>query len=365
MKRRVINKSDQLDDVGTIVSVSRHSATASTTSNKKNSSSKVMLPIFLIIIGCLVGFIVYQEQHHEELKTELVDKIRKEAKATYENKEKEIVNNYKASEEDLKNNEMDLTVRLNDMVDKIESLELELKESDKKRKKAKGELEKKEKDTKVNDLVTQQIEHLRQEIQRHDKHAVLEKFGEGPHRLEFKLDFPPDEVPEGTADTFVIEMAPIDLMPHTVHFFLEQASRGLLDGCSFHRNAGHVVQGGPVSNHLNPGVNVRKPFADADLMSVSFQEYHADFPHVKYTLGYAGRPGGPDFYVSTRDNTRNHGPGGQTSYALASEADPCFAKVVKGFDAVDRMQKMSVQPGGYKRMTHYIAIKSVKILNEE
>ncbi len=48
----------------------------------------------------------------------------------------------------------------------------------------------------------------------------------------------------------------------------------------------HVVQGGPVSNHLNPGVNVRKPFADADLRSVSFQEYHPDFPHKKYTLGY-------------------------------------------------------------------------------
>ena len=48
----------------------------------------------------------------------------------------------------------------------------------------------------------------------------------------------------------------------------------------------HVVQGGPISNHLNKGVNVRKPFQDADLNSVSFQEYHPDFPHKKYTLGY-------------------------------------------------------------------------------
>ena len=79
----------------------------------------------------------------------------------------------------------------------------------------------------------------------------------------------------------------------------------------------------------------------------------------------AGRPGGPDFYVSTVDNTRNHGPGGQSSYAIASEADPCFAKVISGFDAVDRMQKMSVQPGGYKRMQNYVAIKSVKILEQK
>ena len=79
----------------------------------------------------------------------------------------------------------------------------------------------------------------------------------------------------------------------------------------------------------------------------------------------AGRPGGPDFYVSTVDNTFNHGPGGQSSYAIASEADPCFGKVIEGFAAVDRMHKMSVQPGGYKRMNYYVAIKSAKILSSE
>ena len=61
------------------------------------------------------------------------------------------------------------------------------------------------------------------------------------------------------------------------------------------------------------------------------------------------------------NNTRNHGPGGQSSYAIKGEADPCFAKVIEGFAAVDRIHKMSVQPGGYKRMVHYVAIKSAKI----
>jgi cyclophilin family peptidyl-prolyl cis-trans isomerase len=88
-------------------------------------------------------------------------------------------------------------------------------------------------------------------------------------------------------------------MPYTVNFFLEQVSRGLFDGSSFHRNAGHVVQGGPTPNHTNKGTNLNRPFHDAGLVSVGFQEYSAEFPHVKYTLGYAGRPGGPDFYVST------------------------------------------------------------------
>lgn len=63
------------------------------------------------------------------------------------------------------------------------------------------------------------------------------------------------------------------------------------------------------------------------------------------------------------DNTRNHGPGGQASYKVKSEADPCFAKVVEGHAAVDRMHKLSKQPGDYARMVHYVAIKKMSILD--
>jgi hypothetical protein len=92
-------------------------------------------------------------------------------------------------------------------------------------------------------------------------------------------------------------------------------------------------------------------------------ESSPNFPHVKYTLGYAGRPGGPDFYVSTLDNTLNHGPGGQSSYEEASEADPCFAKVVPGYEhVVDRIHKSNVQPGNYMRMQHYVAIRHMRLL---
>jgi len=45
---------------------------------------------------------------------------------------------------------------------------------------------------------------------------------------------------------------------------------------------------------------------------------------VQYTLGFAGRPSSSAFYVSTLDNTDNHGPGSQGS---KTEADACFAKV--------------------------------------
>ena len=60
---------------------------------------------------------------------------------------------------------------------------------------------------------------------------------------------------------------------------------------------------------------------------------------LTYIRAHTGRPGGPDFYISTIDNTSNHGPGSQGS---ATEADSVFASVVVGEDVVEHMQK---QPG--------------------
>ena len=59
---------------------------------------------------------------------------------------------------------------------------------------------------------------------------------------------------------------------------------------------------------------------------VAFQEYSPEYPHVQWTVGLAGRPGGPDFYISKVDNSANHGPGGQSHHDLHEEADPCFGK---------------------------------------
>lgn len=70
-------------------------------------------------------------------------------------------------------------------------------------------------------------------------------------------------------------------------------------------------------------------------------------------------------FDTTSNNVENHGPGGQGSYDDPSEADPCFAKVIEGFDAVDRMHQSKVKPGNYKRMEHFVAIKSMRILPKD
>jgi len=204
---------------------------------------------------------------------------------------------------------------------------------------------------------------MHEAIQLMSRNRMLEKFGPGPHYIEVQLDFDPDSHLEGTADRFVLELAPADEMPHTVYWFLEQVDRGLYNLSSFHRNARHVIQAGPVGNHLTaPNAGLRKHFQESGFESVLFQEYSQEYRHYKYTLGYAGRPGGPDFYINMMDNSALHGPGGQSNYQDQAEADPCFARVVEGHEAVVRMHASDVDDGGYKHMVHNVAIRYMQIL---
>jgi cyclophilin family peptidyl-prolyl cis-trans isomerase len=210
---------------------------------------------------------------------------------------------------------------------------------------------------------------LHQAIQDFSRQRVLEQFGPGPHRVEVLVEFHPESNVVTPSDArIVLELAPLDDMPHANYWFLSQVVHGTYNGCSFHRNAGHVIQGGPSPNHLSQGKSwkdLNQQFKSVGLESILFQEYSPNFPHVAYTVGYAGRPGGPDFYISMQDNSRVHGPGGQRSYEDPSEADVCFAKVVQGRDVADLIHQSAVQPGGYKHMVHNVAIVHMKWLPSE
>jgi len=61
---------------------------------------------------------------------------------------------------------------------------------------------------------------------------------------------------------------------------------------------------------------------------------------------------------------QEHGPGGD--YENPEKADPCFAKVVPGNEpVVQRLHRSHVEPGAYQRMSHYVAIRTVRLLSEE
>eukprot|EP00978_Attheya_sp_CCMP212_P032034 scaffold123288_cov50-Attheya_sp.AAC.3 len=194
------------------------------------------------------------------------------------------------------------------------------------------------------------IAKIRRQIQAKNKQDVLEKYGPGPYQVEFELDFSPDENEEPTK--FVVEMAPLDLMPHSVHHFLEMISHGLLNGFAFNVGEYHIVMAGVKSGEME------QVFKKARLTTLTFPEYSHEFPHDPYTLGFSGAPPGPSWYINTVDNVEHHGPGGQEHHR-GLDGDPCFAKVVSGFDVVDRIQMNLLD------LEHNVEIQRARILPKE
>ncbi|KAL7465772.1 hypothetical protein ACHAXS_006107 [Conticribra weissflogii] len=132
-------------------------------------------------------------------------------------------------------------------------------------------------------------------------------------------------------------------MPHTVTFFLSQVYHKLWNGVRLHRNLQHIYQFAPAphineSGLITPSVESQR-FQDRKLDKVIFQEYHSDYPHEAWTLGFSGRPGGTEFYINKLNNSVIHGPGGQPDDVHA-DVDPCFGKVVDGKDVFDEIDKI-------------------------
>ena len=116
------------------------------------------------------------------------------------------------------------------------------------------------------------------------------------------------------------------------------------------------------------GDGKRKDFEKSGYNSVSFQEYSPNFSHRQYTLGYAGRPGGPNFYINMQDNTHVHGPQLDLKEGDEIDADPAFGKVVAGFDTVNRMHAMPTVGGtGWNKdsFENDIIIRYAKILPQK
>eukprot|EP00584_Thalassiosira_punctigera_P008648 CAMPEP_0172539242 /NCGR_PEP_ID=MMETSP1067-20121228/10481_1 /TAXON_ID=265564 ORGANISM="Thalassiosira punctigera, Strain Tpunct2005C2" /NCGR_SAMPLE_ID=MMETSP1067 /ASSEMBLY_ACC=CAM_ASM_000444 /LENGTH=258 /DNA_ID=CAMNT_0013324889 /DNA_START=68 /DNA_END=844 /DNA_ORIENTATION=- len=179
-----------------------------------------------------------------------------------------------------------------------------------------------------------------------------------------------DESNPSSARVLVFELAPVDLMPHSVHLFLSQIAEGYWS-CgtpAFVLAAEHVLQAcpHPCLDHVDLGGSKRGyPYAEmreAGLDSVSFQEYSPKFPHKRHTIGFAGRPhSGPEFYVNLLDNTLDHGTaeerrrsmgpkeyeawageafdGGAEEAGTTTEPYPCFGRLVEGRDVADEIAR--------------------------
>lgn len=165
------------------------------------------------------------------------------------------------------------------------------------------------------------------------------RYGEDPQRVKFTVEFAKNKLQR----EFVIEMAPLDLMPHSIHMFLDMLELKMWDNTVFwHQDdVEHVIaaalfnffSGEPKYHHLK----------SLGWDGLQFPEYSEEYPHKKYTIGYSGR--GPNIYINMADNTELHGPGGVHTghHDLPEEADPCFARVVEGTDVVDALYRLSLE----------------------
>lgn len=191
------------------------------------------------------------------------------------------------------------------------------------------------------------------------------RFGDGPHHFHVAVEYP-----SGEEASFIIETFPLSDMPHTIHYFLQTVVHKLWDNTIFLHTNDHVMQGAPVDK---TGQDLRDRFRDAHLAHLAFPEYNPKYNHEKYTLGFGGRPGGPDFYISTQDNSHFHGPGGQGQHDIHEEADPCFAKVIAGFNVIDKMHQITldaIEANGGNRITEdkdvrVTVIKSIELVSTD
>ena len=194
---------------------------------------------------------------------------------------------------------------------------------------------------------TSLVERLKIQVQNAARRDVIAKYGRGPHRIEMELVFPDKKV--GGANRFVIELADVEIMPHSTLTFLEMVSLGLLDGCSFILNALHVVKAAPLPYDGSSAAAKAQAFTQAGLESVAFKEYSPHYPHKQYTVGFAA-DGSPSFYINTEDNSEVH------------VGDPCFGRIVSGLETVRRLEASPTRNGIW--FERRIGIKVARILKD-
>lgn len=219
------------------------------------------------------------------------------------------------------------------------------------------------------EALSSRIDLLKRKIERESYRDALDVFGPSPHQVYVEVDLPRDSekdahLAEDKFPSFVIELFPLKEMPHSVHLFLQQVYHGLWDDCHFVVNAPHILQAGtyPIEGPDKGDDEKIKQFERVGLDIVHFQEYNNDFPHTQWTVGFAGRPGGPDFYINKLDNTENHGPHGQSQHSLEEEADPCFGKIVEGQEVLERIFAMEAQQSNDWLMINPVRIRRARII---
>jgi len=204
------------------------------------------------------------------------------------------------------------------------------------------------------DAQSERILKLQTYIQDIQRFELEQRYGPGPYTVEFTVSI------EGKKHFFSVQTAPNELMPHAVKTFMQMVENGGWNDSVMVHKVGHIALASPVS------ASSAEKKDDKLFQALAFPEYSEQFNHAKYTLGFSGRPGGPQFYINLNDNSVTHGPGGQHQHTLAEEADPCFATITRGKDVVEKFIQLTAKAQKLKgdEKVLYSTIEQIKILND-
>lgn len=190
------------------------------------------------------------------------------------------------------------------------------------------------------------------------KSSVLEKYGKGPHHVELQVQLPSFSSPE----TIKIELAPLDIMPHSVHTFLGQIDEGTWDGAAFDvANAGHVLMAA-ARDQAPPATMPSLTITTTSMKTTLFPEYNAQYPHDKYTIAFPSSQ--PGFYINLQPNTIHHSPRIESEKYV--EGESCFGRIVdeRSRNVVDRMNVLNYTVGDSREdsLEEGVAIRSARIV---
>ena len=167
---------------------------------------------------------------------------------------------------------------------------------------------------KVHRLHERQIRAMMDKIQRDSYRDVFEKFGKGPHSIEFMVS----SSEKGILTPLILELASLESMPLSVHLFLEQVYHNLWSGISIHNIDGKVLET-DVGSHI-------KDFESLGISTVHFQEANVDmsnFTSQDHALYVCFKDQGPNlsfFNWSVDEALKN------------SKTNTCFAKISRNED---------------------------------
>jgi cyclophilin family peptidyl-prolyl cis-trans isomerase len=168
--------------------------------------------------------------------------------------------------------------------------------------------------TQIEQLVqARSVSDFNHQIQGISERAVFSKFGQGPYRVQVIM---------GNSESFVLEMISVKDMPHTLHHFLDMVDYGLWDGATLVHGMG--AQSFLAIPRNSRGEYAQQEFDNVQLGSLPFEQESVGYPHEKYTVSFS-KQRGPDFYMNLQDDAKHN------------EFASCFAKVVEGFDVLEKI----------------------------